>query len=145
MDYYDSRKSLFYRAFMTSVFTGIFVTLATIFYDLVFVEYFKYPLSAIINVSSLIFGINLVFLVIGPVYFFFLQFFKKGDVPFIVLFMLLTVLFVIKASAIHRTDDINVNTQFHYLLAGIIILTGTGVFVGIPFLFHNKKFEEHVL
>ena len=145
MDYYDSRKSLFYRAFMTSVFTGIFVTLATMFYDLAFVEYMKYPLSAIINVSSLIFGVNLVFLVIGAVYYFFLHYFKKGDTFFIVLFVLLTAFLVLKAWAIHRTDDVNVNSQFHYLLSGIIIITGIGAFFVIPYLFHSKKFEEHVL
>ena len=145
MDYYDSRKSLFYRAFMTSVFTGIFATLATMCYDLVFIEYMKYPLSAIINVSSLIFGINLVFLLIGLVYYFFLQFFKKGDTLFIVLFVLLTAFFVLKAWAIHRTDDVTVNIQFHFLLSGIIIITGMGAFFVIPFLFHNKKFEEYVL
>ena len=145
MDYYDSRKSLFYRAFMTSVFTGIFVTLATMFFDLVFVEYMKYPLSAIINVSSLIFGVNLAFLVIGIVYYLFLQYFKKGDAFFIALFVLLTGLLVLKAWAVHRTDDVIVNNQFHYLLSGIIIITGVGAFVVIPYLFHNKKFEKHVL
>ena len=145
MDYYDSRKSLFYRAFMTSVFTGIFVTLAAMFYDVIFVRYMNYPLSVIINVSSLIFGINLLFLVIGAVYYFFIRYFKKGNTFFIILFFLLTAFFVLKASTIHRTGDQSVNTQFHYLLSGIIIITGIGAFFLIPFLFRNKKFEEYVL
>jgi hypothetical protein len=145
MDYYDSKKSLFYRSFMTSVFVGIFITLATMFYDIIFVEYLKFPLSAIINVSSLIFAVNLLFLVIGAVYYFFVQNFRKGDVFFIALFTLLTIFLVIKAFSINRTDDEKINVEFRYLLSGIIIITGIGASFVIPYLFHNKKFEDAVL
>ena len=59
----EFRKSVFYRALMTSVFVGIIVTLLTLFFDLIFVESLHFPLSSIINVSSLIFAVNFLFLV----------------------------------------------------------------------------------
>ncbi len=141
----DFRKSTFYRAFMTAVFVGIITTLLTLFYDLVFVDLFKFPLSAIINVSSLIFSVNLLFLCVGFLYYGFIRLFKRGDVIFILLFSLLTAFFIWKAEGAHRTDDVAVNTQFRNLLAGIILIVGIASSFVVPFLFHNRKFEEYVL
>lgn len=141
----DFQKSIFYRSLMTSVFVGIFVTLLTMFYDLIFVETVKFPLAAIINVASLIFAVNLLFLVIGLIYYAFIISFKKGDIYFIIVFVLLTFFFLWKAQAVIRTDDYTLNIQFRQLLSGIIVIIGAIASVAIPFLFHNKKFEKYVL
>ncbi len=130
---------------MTSVFVGIFGTLLTMFYDLIFVEYLQFPLSAIINVASLIFAVNLAFLIIGLFYYGFITSFPKGDILYIIVFVLLTAFFTWKAEGVHRTDDAQVNMQFRHLLSGIIIIMGILAAFVIPFLFHNKKFEETVL
>jgi hypothetical protein len=140
----DFKKPPFYRSLMVAVFVGILTTLLTMFYDLLFVDVFKFPLSAIINVASLIFAVNLIFLVIGPVYYAFITLFRKGDILFIAVFILLTAFLVWKAEGTHRTDDPVVNMQFRNLLAGIIILIGLSALC-IPFLFHSKKFEKHVV
>ena len=140
----DFQKPRFYRAFMTAVFVGIFTSLFTLFYDLAFVKIFNFPLSDIINVASLIFFVNILFLVIGFIYYGLISVSKKGDAFFILVFILLTVFFVWKAEGVHRTDDHMLNVQFRNLLSGIIIIIGI-LAISIPFLFHSKKFEKHVL
>ena len=141
----EFKKTIFYRALMTSVFVGIFGTLLTMVYDLVFVEYLKFPLSAIINVASLIFAVNIAFLVIGFLYYGFITSFPKGNMLYIAIFVLLTIFFTWKAEGVHRTDDYAVNLQFRHLLSGIIIIMGILAAFAVPYLYHNKRFEENVL
>jgi hypothetical protein len=142
---YDFPKSTFYRTFMTAVFVGLFATIITMVYDLVFVQYFAFPFSSIINVSSLIFGVNLIFIVVGILYYFFVSSLQRGDLYFIILFVLLTIFFVWRAEQANRTGDYVTNHQFRNLLAGIIIIMGGMAAFLVPFLYHNKKFEDHVL
>lgn len=141
----DFQKPVFYRSLMTALFVGIFTTILTLIYDLFFVEMLEFPLSAIINVSSLIFCVNLLFLVIGLVYYAFITLFKQGNIFFIIVFILVTAFLVWKAEGVNRTDNYTVNIQFRNLLAGIIIIAGILASFAIPFLFHNKKFEKYVL
>src|SRR5690606_6791733 len=141
----EFRKSVFYRALMTSVFVGIIVTLLTLFFDLIFVESLHFPLSSIINVSSLIFAVNFLFLVAGLIYYACLQISRKGDIVFIALFLLLTSFLVWRVQDVMRTEDEHVNEQFRQLLSGIILIVGLSAAIAVPFLFHNKKFEDNVL
>jgi len=141
----DFQKSIFYRSYMTCVFVGLIGTVLCMMYDLFFTEVLQFPLSAIINVATLIFAVNIVFLVIGALYYGAVKFSKAGETVFIVLFLLLTVFFVWKMQGVHRTDNPAVNVQFRYLSSGIIIILGLLTAIGIPFLFHNRKFEEYVL
>lgn len=141
----EFRKSVFYRALMTSVFVGIIVTLLTLFFDLIFVESLHFPLSSIINVSSLIFAVNFLFLVTGLIYYACRQISRKGDIVFIALFLLLTAFLVWRVQDVMRTEDEHVNEQFRQLLSGIILIVGLSAAIAVPFLFHNKKFEDNVL
>ncbi len=142
---YDFQKSVFYRAFMTAVFVGLAATIITIVYDLIFVQQFGFPLSAIINVSSLIFGVNIIFIVVGILFYLFIASFKKGDLLFIILFVLVTAFLAWRSEQAHRTPDYTVNQQFRNLLAGIVIIMGAMAAFLVPYLYHNKKFEETVL
>ncbi|MGZ3914304.1 MAG: hypothetical protein ACXVB3_11275 [Flavisolibacter sp.] len=142
---YDFKKSLFTRAMLTGLFVGIIATLFCLFYDVIFRESTRFDLGPLINVSTLIFAVNLIFFVIGILYYGFLKAFKKGDLVFIIVFVLLTLFLVWKAAGVHRSDDQTLNAQFRQLLGGVIIIMGLGASFLIPFLFHNKKFEEYVL
>lgn len=141
----DFQKPMFSRALMTAVFVGYFTTLLTLIYDLIFVQMLKFPFSTFINVATLIFSVNLIFVVIGFIYYGFLSAFKKGDLYFIIVFILLSIFFVWRAEGIERTDNYTVNIQFRNLLSGIIIIIGAAASLVIPLLFHNKKFEKYVL
>jgi len=141
----DFQKSIFYRSYMTCIFVGLIGTVLCMFYDLFFTEVLKFPLSAIVNVATLIFAVNIIFLVIGALYYGAVKFSKAGETAFTILFLLLTVFFVWKMQDFRRTDDPSVNIQFRYLSSGIIIILGLLTAVGVPFLFHSRKFEEYVL
>ena len=141
----EFRASVFDRAVKTAVFVGIVTTILTMFYDLIFVQTFKFPFSEIINVASLIFGVNLLFLIIGFIYYAFIKAFKKGNIFFSALIILLTIFFAWKAEGVFRTDNYAFNMEFRHLLSGIIVIMGIAAALAIPFLFNNKSFEKHVV
>src|SRR4051794_38958905 len=103
--YYDSPKSPFYRALMTGLFVGIIDTLVCVVYNLIYRDRTGFPLSDIVNVSFLIFFINLIFPVIGMIYNGFLKYFRKGDLIYVIVFILLTVFFAWRSEEVHRTSD----------------------------------------
>lgn len=142
---YDSPSSPFYRSLMTGLFVGIIDTLLCLIYNLIYRERTGFDLSSIINVSSLIFFINLLFPVIGIIYNGFLKYFKKGDRVFIAVFLGLTLFFAWRSEVVYRTTDQTLNHEFRTLLLGIVLILGVSAAVLVPYLYHNKKFEENVV
>ena len=145
MEYgYDFPKSKFYQAMMTGLFVGFISTLVCLVYNIIFRNSTRFELSDIINVSSLIFLINLLFPIIGIIYYGLMQAFKKADIIFIVLFILLTLFFIWRTEFVQRTDDPKLNAEFKNLLLGIILILGVSS-IFVPILFHSKKFRDEVL
>lgn len=134
----------FPKSLLTGLFTGIIATLICMAYDIFYRTDTGFNLSSYINVSSLIFSVNLLFLVIGIVHFLFTRF-KRGEVLYAALFLALTVLLAIMASGIHRTDNMLQNKEFHQLFVPIVSVLGLMAALGVPFLYHNRQFEKHVL
>lgn len=130
---------------MTGLFVGIIDTLICLVYNLVFRNSTGFEPSDIINVSSLIFAINLIFPIIGMLYNGFLKWFKKGDLVYVVVFLVLTAIFAWRSEEVHRASDPTVNHEFRTLLLGIVLIMGVSAAFLVPYLFHNKKFEEHVV
>lgn len=143
--HYDSPNSPFYRALMTGLFVGIIDTLICLVYNLVFRNSTGFQLSDIINVSSLIFFINLLFPIIGMLYNGFLKWFKKGDLVYVVVFLVLTAFLAWRSEVVYRTSDQIQNHEFRILLLGIVLILGVSAAFLVPYLFHNKKFEENVV
>src|SRR5690242_12347950 len=116
MDYdYGYTKSRFFKAMMTGVFAGLITTLISFVYDLVYRDSTGFPLPQIINVSSLIFIINLLFWGLGFVYYFLLKASRVGDILFIVLVALLTVFFAWRSAGVIRSVHPEMVTQFRTL------------------------------
>lgn len=128
-----------------SVFAGIVATVVCLFYDVFYREGTNYHPSDYINVSSLIFGVNLLFVVIGAIYYFFVRSGKKAETVFIVLFLLLTAFSIWRAEGIHMLPDSHENSEFRTLFAGVIGIMGICAFILIPVFYHSKKFEESVV
>src|ERR1700761_9498761 len=88
----------FIKALMTALFVGIAATILCLGYNLFYRDgghsFFS---SDIINVSSIIFGVNLLFVVIGVLYFFFTRGARTGEITFSVLFLALTILGIVWA------------------------------------------------
>jgi hypothetical protein len=134
----------FTKALLTGLFAGMVTTLLCFAYDIAFRESVTFSPTILINVSSMIFVINLVFLVIGIVFYGFLKL-KHGELLYIIISLGLTGLSAFLAFHVHRSDDAITNMHFHQLLVPIVIIIGLGASVGIPLLWHSKKFEEHVI
>jgi hypothetical protein len=133
------------QALLTGLFAGIMATIVCMIYNLVYRDDTHFPLSDIINVSSLIFIVNIICLLIGAVYYGFLKNMRRGDLAFIIVFVVLTIFLAWRAFYVHRSDDPVLNREFHNLLAGVILITGLFAALGIPFLYHNKKFRDEVV
>jgi len=142
---YDFPKSTFYKAMITGFFVGFCATVLCLAYNIIFRDTTKFPLSSIINVSSLIFSINILFPIIGMIYYGFITVFKKADAAFVLVFLSLTIFFVWRTEVVHRTDDQVLNIEFRNLLLGIVLILGIGAVIFIPLLYNNKKFSETVL
>ncbi|HVT84159.1 MAG TPA: hypothetical protein VHD35_03110 [Chitinophagaceae bacterium] len=139
----ETFQTPFSKAMLTSVFVGFVTCIVCLIYNIIYRDETGFPLNDIINVSTLIFAVNLLFVVIGFIYFSFMNS-KKSEFIFVAVFLLLTILGIIKAGSVVRSSDHEITEQFRGLLLGIIIITGVGI-LSIPFLFHNKKFRETIL
>jgi len=141
---YVIEQSQFSKALLTSVFVGITSSLVCLIFNGLYRDKTGLMPTDIINVGSIIFAINIIFLVIGFLYYLFTQI-KKGEILFIILFALLTIFLAWKAEGVIRSADQEVTLQFRGLLLGIILIAGFGASVMVPFLAHNKKFEQNIL
>src|SRR5215831_16571434 len=146
MEYgYDFRKPTFYRALMTGFSVGFMATVICLLYNIIYRHSTGYPLNFFINVSTIIFLVNILFPVIGVIYYAFISSFKKADIVFTILFILITVLLIWRTEMTRRTNDHVLNAEFRNLLLGIVIILGISASVFIPLLYHSKKFEDAVL
>lgn len=142
----SSYLTTFSKALLTGVFAGISATFICIIYNVIFRDETGYQLFNIINVSSLIFGVNIAFMLIGVIYYWFIKYGKRsGEMIYIGMLVLITIFVILKTSGIHRTDDLAANIQFHHLLIAMIVIWGAAAAIGIPVMFHSKRFEEHIL
>jgi hypothetical protein len=137
----------FVKALMTGLAVGIADTLLCLLYNLMFRNdvtsgFFS---SDLINVSSIIFGVNILFVVIGVLYSGFLKARAAGEIVWSVLFTILTIVGVIVAMHVHRSPDPIQNSRFHGLLTGVVLILGISAAAGVPLLYHNRKFGQHIL
>jgi hypothetical protein len=145
MDYYSNYLTPLSKSLLTGLFAGIASTFICIIYNIVYRGQTSYGLFAFINVSSLIFLVNLLFVAIGLIYYCFIRFAKRGDLIFAIVFILLSVLFIVKIPAIHRVNDAALNSEFHHLMIAMVVIMGIAAAIGIPVLYNSKRFEEEVL
>jgi hypothetical protein len=144
MALHEPHGGLFSGTLLTGVFAGFAGTILCLAYNIFYRNDTGFLPSAIINVSSLIFAVNLLFVFIGIMYFICLRWLPKGDIVFEAVFVLLTIVLLLATSGVHRSDDAVVNHEFKGLLSGIIVILGL-CSVAMPILFHNRRFREHVI
>jgi hypothetical protein len=136
----------FIKALMTGLFIGIADTIICLLYNLLYRDgghgFFS---SDIVNVSSIIFGTNILFLIIGVIFFAFSRGAIKGEVVFSILFIVLTIIGAIAAAHVQRSTDPEMNARFHGLLVGVVLIIGISAAIGMPALYHSRKFGQYVL
>ena len=135
---------MFNGALLTGVFAGFTGTILCLAFNIIYRDDTGFLPSMLINVSSLIFAVNLLFVFVGLLYFACMRWLPKGDMVFEVLSILVTALLLLATSGVHRSDDALVNHEFKGLLSGIIIILGVCC-IAMPIMYHNKSFREHVI
>lgn len=142
---YDYPKPPLTKALLTGLFVGIIDTIVCLIFNIIYRDSTGFAPQDFINVSSLIFAINLLFLILGAVYFIFGRLFKKADVIFMVVFALLTIFCIWQTEIGHRFGNSPMTSQFHGLMLGILIFSGIAAVFFIPYLYHSEKFEREVI
>lgn len=142
---HNQERSPFITSLLTALFVGIIDTVVCLAFNLIYRSNSGYTPSALINVSSLIFVINLLFVVIGVVHFALLKAFGRKDIVYIAVFVVLTVWGVWNTEGIHRFSDPADNAGFRGLLLGITLILGLSASFLVPFLTRNRKFLEAVI
>ena len=135
---------MFTNSMMTGLFIGIIDTLICLAYNIGYRNFTGYTPSTLVNVSSLIFAVNLLLLLTGMVYFLFRKVFGSKDYIYVVLAILFTGFLAWKTSTGQRFDDAKVNAESKGLLLGIVLILGASA-IWLPFFYRSKFFKTYVL
>lgn len=123
-----------YKPIMAGLFAGIVASLLNIFYDVIFRGATGYSLPELINVSTIIFGTLFILFIAGTVFAIMDRYMKHATVPYIILFVVLTLLCVQLALHVNRTDNLVQKLEFRQLLVGVVIISGASAAFLVPFL-----------
>ena len=134
-----------YRAFMVPLFVGVADALICLIFNVTFRSGRPYFSSDLINVSYIIFGLLFLFAMIGIIYLLLLKFSTRGNIIFVFLFAVLSILAIAAVTTGHFSDNPIENASFRGLLLGITIIVGVSATVGVPLLYGSRKFEQNVV
>ena len=136
----DFQQLPFYKALMAGLFAGIIAATLCLVFNIVYREYTSFPLSIIINVSSIIFIVTLVLTLAGIAYFGISRLFQRGSmITYMTLFLALTLLCVRYAVHVQRSTDPVLSSEFSGLFEGIIIISGLFAIFFIPYLIKTRS------
>ncbi len=137
----NSHQIPFGKAFLAALFTGILATLVCFVFEIFYRMETNFGPSDYINVSSIIFIVNLLLLVAGVAYYAIKSWFKKGDLVYFIFFLFVFSFCIWRIAGIHRFSDLRLNKEFIQLLGGTAIIIGFAVLC-IPYFFNNKKIAD---
>ncbi len=128
----------FSKIFLTSLFVGLIATMACLIYDIWYRMATFYGPSDFINVSTIIFIVNILLLIAGVVYWAFKNGSKNGDVFYLFFFMLVLGFCFWKIIGIHRFSENGLNREFIQLLGGTALIIGVAT-LSVPLFYNSKK------
>ena len=140
----NDRSSAFFKAMMTGLFIGIVDTIICLAYNIGFRDATGYLPSTIVNVSSLIFAVNILLTIIGIVYYFFIRFIRNADIVYGIVLLALTAWLTWKTVNAIRFGDPHLDSGWHGLMGGIVLIVGLSS-AALPLLYHSRKFQDAVI
>ena len=140
----NDRHSAFFKALMTGLFIGIIDTIILLAYNIGYRSETGYIPSEIINVSSLIFGVNLLLTIVGVLFFFFHRYIRGGDVVYTIFFLALTIWLAFKTFPSVRFGDAHLDSGWHGLMGGVVLICGISA-ACLPLLYRSEKFQDAVI
>ncbi|MBX3255250.1 MAG: hypothetical protein KF862_14010 [Chitinophagaceae bacterium] len=141
----ENMQTPFTRAFMTALFVGIITSVICLIYNSIYRDETGLEPTDIINVGSIIFGVHIIFLMLGILFYLMRLLKGAGEIIYIAALALLTAFLAWKAEGVVRSSNAEVTVAFRGLLLGIVLIIGVGASLAVPFLFHNKSFERNIL
>src|SRR5205823_6358799 len=120
-------RSSFYRATLSAVFAGIVATVLCLGYDIFYRNETGFERSDFINVSSIIFIVNIIFVIVGVLYSQIVGRSKRADLIFVVAFLLLILFTIWKVTGVQRSPVHQETVQFRGLLIGILVILALGI------------------
>ena len=138
-----NHENTFTSAMLTGLFIGIIDTLICLTYNIGYRDLTGYEPSTLINVSSLIFAVNLLLLLTGMLYFVFRRIFGGRDYICVSLAVLFTGFLAWLTEIGDRFADPVVNTESKGLLLGVVLIMGLSA-IFLPFFYRSHFFEKHV-
>lgn len=137
MDYsnHNYEQTEFSKALLAGVFAGITATVLSLLYNSYFRLWTGFPLSEIINVSTIIFTLVLIVTISGLVFYLFHHYLKKGTLLYQLASLVLTVALIFITMQVQRSNDPVLSMEFRKLLLGVVCITGISCVFIIPFLF----------
>ena len=139
MDYknFDYEQTEFSKAILAGLFAGILATCLSLAFNFIFRYYSGFPLSAMINVSTIIFALIIVVMIAGIAFYFSHHYFKKGTIIYQAVFLIVTLLLIAGTMQIQRSNDLVLSAQVRELLLGVIAITGICAVFIIPFFYKH--------
>jgi hypothetical protein len=131
----------FGKAFLAALFAGILATLVCFVFDIFYRMDTLYGPTDYINVSSIIFIVNILLLVAGVAYYAIKSWSKRGDLIYSIFFLLVFGFCFWKIAGIQRFSDLQLNKEFIQLLGGTVIIIGVAI-LSIPYFFNNKRIVD---
>ena len=131
----------FGKIFLTALFAGIIATTVCLGYNIWFRLSTYYGPSDFINVSSIIFIVNILLLMAGIAYYAIKSWSRRGDLIYTLLFLLIVPFCIWKTMGIHRFTDLKLNGEFIKLLGGTILIIGIAMLC-IPYMYNHKKIVD---
>lgn len=135
---HDYEETPFSKSVLAGVFSGILATLVILIYNFIYRGSTAFPLSEIINVSTVIFSSLIILTVVGVIYFLFINYMKGGQVVYIILFSVITLLAAFGSMHVNRSANVLLNNEFHQLLLGTVIILGLCAVAAVPLFFKSK-------
>jgi len=140
----NDKYSAFFKAMMTGLFIGIIDTIVLLAYNIGYRSETGYIPSEIINVSSLIFAVNILLTIVGILFFFFHRYIRGGDVVYTIFFLALTAWLAFKTFSSVRFGDAHLDRGWHGLMGGVVLVCGLSA-ACLPLLYRSEKFQDAVI
>jgi hypothetical protein len=136
---YDYEPTEFSKSLLAGVFAGIAATVLSLIFNFFYRGATGFGLSAIINVSTIIFVTILLLTIAGLLFHVFHHYFKRGTFIYIIVFTALSLLAVYGTLGVQRSPDPVLSFEFRELLLGIVIIYGVFASFIIPYLYNSNR------
>ncbi|MEO6233455.1 MAG: hypothetical protein ABJB11_11800 [Ferruginibacter sp.] len=132
------------RYTLVGLFSGIIALMLNFLFDIIFRTITGFSYFQVVNVSTIIFG-SVLPVTIGGVLLYFFEKVKGGMFLYIICFSAITAALIYLEAGSHMFQKALLQTEFHELFGGLILILGVFTAWIVPFLSRNSKLTAQVI